>query len=94
MVNLIISNGASEDLQIIIDFISKDSPSYAKIFTKNILKSIQHLKKYPKMGRIVPEANDENIRELLFKNYRIIYFIKEDTIEIYSFLHGNRRLRL
>lgn len=34
---------------------------------------------FPKIGRIVPELNNENIREIIFKNYRIIYLLFEEN---------------
>ena len=47
----------------------------------------------PKVGRIVPEKNDENIRELIEGNYRIIYEIRgEDRIEVLLVHHSSRPL--
>ena len=40
----------------------------------------------------VPEKNDENVRELLYQNYRIIYRIKSDQIEMLTVIHGARDL--
>jgi len=47
---------------------------------------------YPKVGRIVPETNDETVRELLYQRYRIIYRVKGDSIEMLSVIHGARDL--
>ena len=45
------------------------------------------------MGRRVPENRGEDeIRELLFQNYRIIYRVVPDRIEIITVLHGSRDL--
>jgi plasmid stabilization system protein ParE len=41
---------------------------------------------------VVPEAQDENIRELLYQNYRIIYRIMGERIEILTIVHGSRDL--
>lgn len=47
----------------------------------------------PGIGRKVPEKNDDNIRELLDGNYRIIYEIKgEERIEILNLHHSSRPL--
>jgi hypothetical protein len=40
------------------------------------------------MGRFVPEADDGNIRELLFYNYRIIYRFETDRILVLTIIHG------
>ena len=44
------------------------------------------------MGRMVPEAEEENVRELLFHNYRIIYRVETDGILILTVIHGARDL--
>jgi plasmid stabilization system protein ParE len=44
----------------------------------------------PRLGRAVPEAQDENIRELLRENYRIIYRIICERIEILTVVHASR----
>ena len=41
---------------------------------------------------MVPEADEETIRELLYQNYRIIYRIKDELIEILTVIHGRRDL--
>ena len=41
----------------------------------------QQIATFPLSGRIVPEANDVNIREILEGPYRIIYHLLEDEIE-------------
>ena len=43
---------------------------FALIFEKEIL-IIAH----PEIGRIVPELNNKNIREIIYRNFRIIYVI-------------------
>jgi len=48
----------------------------------------------PKVGRKVPERNDENIRELIEGNYRIIYELRgEERIEVLLIHHSSRTLR-
>jgi len=55
---------------------------------------VSHLAEFPKFGRKVPEFDDPNIREILYKHYRIIYLIKETQLEILSIIHGSRMLNL
>ena len=40
----------------------------------------------------MPEANNDNIRELIYLNYRIIYKKKENSVIILSIIHGARSL--
>ncbi len=94
MVKIKWTKNALEELDSIAEYISKDSPKYADFLVKQIFEMIGHLNQFPKIGRIVPEANNSNIREILFRNYRIIYLIKKDHLEIISIFHGSKELHL
>ncbi len=94
MVEIKWTDNALKELDNIANFISKDSPKYAQILVKQIYEMISHLEQFPKFGRKVPEYNDPNLREILYKNYRIIYLIKQKHIEIISIIHGSRLLKL
>ena len=48
------------------------------------------LEKFPEIGRKVPETDDPNIRELIFQNYRIIYRIFNDVVQIIAVIRGSR----
>ena len=93
MVKIEWSETAKNDLKNIITYLSQDSPSYLKYFTKTILEKIDYLIDFPKMGRKVPESDDPNDRELIFQRYRIIYNISHETITIEMIIHGSRLLK-
>ncbi len=76
----------------ICDYIAKDSKYYAVLFAKKVVAIVKSLPQFPKTGRIVPEYNDENLREKIYGNYRIVYRIKEEVIEIVAICHGARQL--
>ena len=44
------------------------------------------------MGRLVPEANRDDVRELIFQGYRIIYRTKPYRVQIIAVIHGSRNL--
>lgn len=44
------------------------------------------------MGRLVPEADRDDVRELIFQGYRIIYRTKPRRVQIITVLHGSRNL--
>ena len=83
-----------EDLKEIHDYIARDSKSYANLFIKKIYNTVQKLKEFPNIGRIVPEVNIPTVREIIFQNYRIIYRIMNDLVEIITVFHASRLLRL
>ncbi len=83
-----------EDLNQIHDYIARDSKSYATLFIKKLYNTVQKLKEFPNMGRIVPEVNIPSVREIIFQNYRIIYRTMNNFVEIITVFHGSRLLRL
>lgn len=83
---------ALSDLESIRDYIRRDSEYYATRFIERIIEIVEDLEKFPEMGRSVPEAEHENIRELLFYNYRIMYRVETGRILILTIIHGARDL--
>ena len=83
---------ALSDLESIRDYIKKDSEYYANRFVERIIEAVESLEMFSEIGRRVPEAEEENIRELLFHNYRIIYRVEPSTILILTVIHGARDL--
>ncbi len=95
MVRLSWSIQAAEDLDAIASYIAINSKAYAKIQIKRIREKAQQLKHHPYLGRVVPECNDKNIRELILGNYRIIYSTNyKNKIIILTVYHSARRLSL
>lgn len=82
-----------ENLDDISNYISKNSPLYAPVFIQKIIKSVDRLIEFPLSGRVVPEFNDENIRELIFHNYRIVYRVNFNNVEIILVIHGARLIK-
>lgn len=81
---------ALNDVEAIADFISRDSDYYARMFTEKVFEIIERLELFPKSGRIVPELNRKEIKEIIFGNYRIIYRIKKAFVEILAVYHSAR----
>jgi len=88
------SKDSIDDLKEICRFIALDSPYYANILKDRIFEMAEHLELFPEMGRKVPESDDPKVRELIYKNYRIIYQVKEGYLEIITVIHGGRLLKL
>jgi len=89
---LIWTDPSIEDLRAVRDYIGRDSDYYAADLVEQVVLSVERLLRFPKLGRVVPEAQDENIRELVQQSYRIIYRILGERIEILTIVHGSRDL--
>ena len=87
------SHEALERLIEIEEYISKDSPARATHFVDQLIDHAQLLSGKPRMGRTVPEFTTPDIRELIFKNFRIVYRLKANHIEIATVFEGHRMLR-
>lgn len=88
---LVWSPEALEDIKSIAEYIERDSLFYAKAVVEKIFKSMENLKEFPKMGRIVPELEKEDIRELIVYSYRLVYQIQENQILVIAVIHGKRK---
>ena len=80
------------DMENLRDYIAKDSEYYAARFIARIIEAAETLPQFPLVGRAVPEAADETIRELLFQNYRIMYRVETDRVLILTVIHGSRNI--
>jgi toxin ParE1/3/4 len=85
---------AADDLEAIAEYISLDSPAYAKSVIKTILEITRKFSQFPLAGRIVPEFNDENIREWFAYSYRIIYRLDQTIVTVAAIVHGRRMLTM
>lgn len=84
---------ALDDMDAIFEFIAKDAPPYAVNFIQALMERTEQLEHFPLSGRAIPEAGDDNLRELIFQGYRIMYWIiNEKRIDIIAILHGSREL--
>jgi toxin ParE1/3/4 len=82
-----------ERLQEIEEFISRDSLDAAIKFIDKLIARTETLVINPEKGRIVPELSVKEIRELIYKNYRIVYLIKKNRIEILTVFEGHKLLK-
>jgi addiction module RelE/StbE family toxin len=86
------TESAVENLKGIKEYIAKDSEYYAINFSDRIISSVEQLLILPEMGRKVPEADENSIREIIVRPYRIIYQLQENSINIVTIIHSAREL--
>jgi len=86
------SNTSINDMQQIKEYIGQGSPHYAFVFINRLFETVKKAASFPQIGRKVPEFNHDNIRELIYRNYRIIYHLQDDVITVLTVIHGARIL--
>lgn len=83
---------ALKDLAEIKNYIERDSVYYANKTIADILRRTENLKLFPSMGRYVPEFNSKEMRELIYKSYRILYTFNSKNIYILRVIHHSRKI--
>ena len=82
---------ALDEMESIADFIAKHSPRYASAFISKMFDNADVIKRHPRIGRMVPEIQDDTIRDLISGRYRIIYrIVSENRIDILTIHHSSR----
>lgn len=90
MANVNWTERALRALDGIYDYISLDAPLYAEHFVQKLIAAVDRLEDLPLSGRPVPEAERDDIREVIFQHYRIIYWVVgEARIDILSVMRGS-----
>lgn len=93
MASIIWTDTAQSNLIEIREFIGLDSILHADLTLDAIYTKAQILERFPEIGKEVKELTGKGYREILFKKYRIIYKLKNDTVFIMSIYHSSRLLK-
>ena len=83
---------ALADLDAICLFIARDAPAMASIFADRVFRATDRLAEHPRSGRIVPELDQDQLREVILGNYRIIYRLLGEDVQVLTVHHGARLL--
>jgi toxin ParE1/3/4 len=92
---ILVTDSAKEDLKSIQEYYRElDIPDIANKQISEILEKAEHLIDHPESGRIVPEFNDIQIRELISPPYRVVYLLTDHAIQIIRVWRSERTLEL
>jgi addiction module RelE/StbE family toxin len=86
------TRSALSDARNLRDYIARNSEAYADRFVQKIIEAVEKAAAFPLIGRRVPEANNDTIREILYRRYRIVYRVETDRILVLMVIHGARDL--
>jgi len=86
---------AQNELDAIIEYYERvGAADFAEVFEEKMIAKIRTLERFPRMGRMVPEIGDEAIREVLYRNHRIVYVVDRDDeeVEVLTIFHSSQQL--
>jgi len=90
-----VSNSAFNDLETVIDYYAQEGvPDIGRQFAENIIEHIQVLSDHPDMGRVVPEFQSNDIREIIHGPFRVVYLREEKSITVIRVWRSERLLVL
>jgi addiction module RelE/StbE family toxin len=92
-VKVVWTASAKRNLRTIHDYIAQTSPAYAKRMVDKLTNRSKQIGSFPLSGRIVPEFDVGQIREVLQSPYRIIYHIRPDQVDVVGVIHMSRRIQ-
>lgn len=92
MTAIIWSPQSLRDLESIRDYIAEDSVRYADLVVGRIVSSVERLASFPESGRVVPELNRPDIREVIVSSYRVVYRYRSGVVEIATVFRASRLL--
>lgn len=81
---------ARQDLKAIGRFIASDNPKAARAWVERLRVRARDAATQPRAGRVVPEFEDSNVREVFLRSYRIVYRVGSDAIDVLTVLEGHR----
>ena len=89
---LIWSIRAKADIQKIAKYIERDSKANADTMVGRIIQAVRRLPTRPLSGRMVPEWNRAEYREVIVYPYRVVYRVSSKTVQIGMIFHSRQSL--
>jgi addiction module RelE/StbE family toxin len=81
---------AVADVQAIRRFIERDSPRYGRIVAERLIEATHRLDTFPASGRLVPDLDRPDVRELIVGEYRIVYRLHGDVAVLLTVFRSSR----
>jgi addiction module RelE/StbE family toxin len=85
------TDAALNQLEAIRDYLAQTSPDYARRVVERLVNRSEQIAAFPRSGRMVPEYEIDEVRQVVESSYRVIYLIKEEQVEILAVIHTSRK---
>lgn len=94
---VMLTEGAEHDLESLYDYVVQfDSPTNADHVLDQLMKAVERLAQSPERGSYPQElklVGIKDFRQVMFKPYRVIYRVLENTVIIYAIADGRRDIQ-
>lgn len=91
MVKVTWSKQAIEDVYRIREYYLEFSETFSSSLVDQIFDKETLISRHPEIGRVVPELNNQHVREIIFRNFRIIYVIFDSSRATILTVHESSR---
>ena len=95
MARVVWSPQALADLRAIGDYLAHESPAYAQTFVDGAFSAAEMLEAFPLLGRAVPDLDDPDLREIIYRGYRIFHVVTDSEgqpeVDILVVFHSTRQ---
>ena len=81
---------ADRQVDDVVEYIAHDDPIAALKWLERLLERVRALARFPDSGRMVPETQREDIREIFVSPYRVMYRRVDEGVEIVAIRHESR----
>ncbi len=80
-------------MEAISDYYREVVPEYAERFEEQVFEATWRLEVFSHSGRMIPEAEDDQLHEIIYRAYRIMYHVDEagEEVLILTVLHSSRQ---
>lgn len=90
-----LAESAVQDLEDIQEYYqAQEVPEVGERFVNEIIASVEKLVTHPDRGRIVPEFNNHQIRELIHPPFRIVYRRYKEKVSVVRVYRSERLMQL
>lgn len=90
MARIVWTNQAQRHLEEIGEYFLPVANDYTRALLEALIDAPTILMRFPRAGRVLPEAPDGPYRELIFEHYRIIYVLEGENVYVIGVVHASR----
>ena len=83
---------ALADVAAACDYLATEDPPARRALLVRVKAAVKKLRRYPRLGRVVPERSAQGYRELILSPYRLVYEVAAGEVRLLRLWHSRREL--